>query len=297
MTQLHIGSATAARIEESYEPNFNAAKFFPDWNPAVVAQHAGWLSPDHYDPPSGMLKLSVHSWLLTVGGKRILIDACVGNHKPRPVRRMWDMMNTPWLERLAAAGARPEQVDMVMCTHLHVDHIGWNTRLENGRWVPTFPNARYVFSTQDYEHYLALDRDPATGPANQGSFRDSILPVVEAGQAQMVSGATSLGASLALDEHLSAEPAPGHTPGTIAIKFESRGEKALFCGDILHHALQVYHPEWNSFACADAANARASRRKALEHCAGGALLMPAHFGTPFACRIESRGKGFVPKFV
>jgi glyoxylase-like metal-dependent hydrolase (beta-lactamase superfamily II) len=238
-----------------------------------------------------MLKLSIHSWLLTVGGKRILIDACVGNHKPRAPRKMWDMLDTPWLARLAAAGARPEQVDMVMCTHLHVDHVGWNTRLDNGRWVPTFPNAKYVFITQDYEHYLSLDNDPATGPVNGGSFRDSVLPVVEAGLAQMVSGAA------AFDEGLSVEPAPGHTPGTIAIKFESKGERALFCGDILHHALQVYHPEWNSFACADAANARSSRRKVLEHCAGGAMLLPAHFGAPFACRVEAKGGGFLPRFI
>jgi len=291
MTQLRIGAGIAARIEETYEPNFNAAKFFPDWDPAVLQQHGGWLLPDHYDPASGRLKLSVHSWLLSVGGKRILIDACVGNHKPRAGRPMWDQLQTPWLERLAAAGARPEQVDMVMCTHLHVDHVGWNTRLENGRWVPTFPNARYVFSTQDYEHYLAIDRDAEKGPANMGSFRDSVLPVVEAGLAQMVSGAATL------DEHLAVDPAPGHTPGTIAIKFESNGERALFCGDILHHALQVYHPQWNSFACAEAAEARNSRRKVLEHCAAGALLMPAHFGRPFACRIESKGGGFVPRFV
>jgi glyoxylase-like metal-dependent hydrolase (beta-lactamase superfamily II) len=290
MTQVRIGAARAARIEESYEPNFRAAKFFPDWNEEVVKAHAAWLAPEHYDPASGFLKLSVHSWLLTVGGKRILIDACVGNHKPRAKRPLWNMMDTPYLERLAAAGARPEQIDMVMCTHLHVDHIGWNTRLDNGRWVPTFPNARYVFSKEDYEHYLAIDRDPERGPANLGSFRDSILPVVEAGLAQMVSGAA------ALDESLSVEPAPGHTPGTIAIKFESRGSKALFCGDILHHALQVYRPEWNSFACADALEARASRRKVLEHCAGGALLMPAHFGAPFVCRIESQGSGFLPRF-
>ena len=291
MTRLRIGAATAARIEESYEPNFNAVRFFPDWDPAVLEEHAAWVLPDHYDPASGRLKLSVHSWLLTVGGKRILIDACVGNHKPRAARPMWDMLQTPYLERLAGAGAQPEQIDMVMCTHLHVDHVGWNTRLDNGRWVPTFPNAKYVFSTQDYEHYLALDRDAEKGPANLGSFRDSVLPIVEAGLAQMVSGAA------ALDENLLVEPAPGHTPGTIAIKFESRGERALFCGDILHHALQVYRPDWNSFACADAANARASRRKVLEHCAGGALLMPAHFGAPFACRIETRGSGFLPLFV
>ncbi len=291
MTHLRIGAATAARIEESYEPNFNAVKFFPDWDASVLEEHRSWLAPGHYDPASGFLKLSVHSWLLTVGGKRILIDTCVGDHKPRAARPLWDMQETRYLERLAAAGARPEQIDMVMCTHLHVDHVGWNTRLENGRWVPTFPNARYVFSREDYNHYLALDLDPERDPANLGSFRDSVLPVVEAGLAQMVSGAA------ALDEHITVEPAPGHTPGTIAIKFESRGERAVFCGDILHHALQVYRPHWNSFACADADNARRSRKRVLEECAGGALLMPAHFGSPFACHIDHTQGGFVPRFV
>jgi glyoxylase-like metal-dependent hydrolase (beta-lactamase superfamily II) len=256
-----------------------------------VDEHRDWLVPGHYDPASGMLKLSIHSWLLTVGGKRILIDTCVGNHKPRAARPLWHQLDTPYLARLAAAGARPEDIDMVMCTHLHVDHVGWNTRLENGRWVPTFPNARYVFSQADYDHYLKVDNDPEKGPANMGSFRDSVLPVVEAGLAQIVSGAA------ALDENLSIAPAPGHTPGTIAINFESRGERAVFCGDILHHALQVYRPQWNSFACLDAANARSSRRKVLEQCAAGALLVPVHFGAPFACHIDRKGEGFVPRFV
>jgi len=291
MTTLRIGAATAARIEETYEPNIKADRFFPDWDAALAEKHMSWLAPDHYVPETGYLKLSVHSWLLTVGGKRVLIDACVGNHKLRPHRSKWSMLDTPYLARLAAAGAMPEQIDMVMCTHLHVGHVGWNTRLEDGRWVPTFPNARYVFSREDYEHYLAEEHDPRKVPANMGSFDDSVLPVVEAGLAQFVSGAA------ALDESLSVEPMPGHTPGTIAIKLESRGEKALFCGDILHHVLQVYRPAWNSSACLDADNARASRRKTLEQCAAGALLMPAHFGAPFACRIEAKGGGFEPRFV
>ncbi len=291
MTQVRIGAAMVSRIEESYAPNFEAAKFFADWRPEVVDQHRDWMVPDHYDPTSGFIKLSVHSWLIRIGGRTILIDACVGNHKPRPARPMWHMMETPYLERLAEAGVTPGQIDMVMCTHLHMDHVGWNTRLDNGRWVPTFPNARYVFSQADYDHYLALDRDPETGPVNHGSFRDSVLPVVEAGLAQMVAGAHTL------DEHLAIEPAPGHTPGTVAIKLGSQGQQALFCGDILHHAVQVFHPEWNSFACADAINARKSRRKVLEDCAGsGALLMPAHFGAPFVCHIETRGSRFTPRF-
>ncbi|HKU95134.1 MAG TPA: MBL fold metallo-hydrolase [Vineibacter sp.] len=291
MTEVRIGAATVSRIEESYEPNFDAAQFFADWQPDIVDKHRDWMVSDHYDPATGFLKLSVHSWLISVGGRTILIDACVGNHKPRPARPKWHLMQTRYLERMAEAGVQPEQIDMVMCTHLHMDHVGWNTRLDNGRWVPTFPNARYVFSQADYDHYLALDRDPEKGPVNHGSFRDSVLPVVDAGLAQMVSGAHTV------DEHLSIEPAPGHTPGTVAIKLVSRGERAVFCGDILHHAVQVFHPEWNSFACADASNARKSRRRVLEDCAGsGALLMPAHFGAPFVCHIDERGSRFTPRF-
>jgi glyoxylase-like metal-dependent hydrolase (beta-lactamase superfamily II) len=192
---------------------------------------------------------------------------------------------------MQAAGVRPEEVDLVMCTHLHMDHVGWNTRLQDGKWVPTFPNARYVFSKADYDHYLAVDRDPQQGPANHGSFRDSVLPVVEAGLADMVNGAH------AIDEHLAIEPAPGHTPGTVAIKLASRGAQALFCGDILHHAVQVFNPDWNSFVCFDPPSARKSRRKVLEDCAGaGALLMPAHFGAPFVCHIDERGSRFTPRF-
>jgi glyoxylase-like metal-dependent hydrolase (beta-lactamase superfamily II) len=292
MVEVKLGAATVTRIEESYEPNFAAKTFFPDWKPEIVDEHRAWLVPSHYDEASAMLKLSVHSWLLNIGGKRILIDTCVGNHKPRPHRPKWHLMETKYLERLKAAGVTPDQVDMVMCTHLHVDHVGWNTRLDDGRWVPTFKNAKYVWSQDDFDFYSRLDKDPEKGPANGGSFRDSVLPVVDAGLARMVKGTAQL------DEHLKITPAPGHTPGTIRIELESRGQKAVFCGDILHHALQVYHPEWNSFACLDADNARKSRRATVEHCAGsGARLLPCHFGAPFTCHIESKGAGFVPKFV
>ena len=290
-TTATIGAAKITRIEESYEPNFEARTFFPDWRDEIVAGHLHWMVPHHFDAASGWLKLSVHSWLIEIGGRTILIDTCVGNHKSRSARPKWHLLDTPYLQRLAAAGLRPEQVDMVMCTHLHVDHVGWNTRLDNGRWVPTFPNARYVFSKTDYQHFLEIDRDPERGPASHGSFRDSVLPVVEAGLAEMVEGAARI------EEHLAIEPTPGHTPGHVAIRLASRGAQALFAGDAIHHAIQVYHPNWNSFACLDQEAARRSRRKLLEDCAGsGALLAPQHFGAPHLCHIDESGDGFTPRF-
>jgi glyoxylase-like metal-dependent hydrolase (beta-lactamase superfamily II) len=285
-----IGAATITRIEESYEPNFDAHTFFPDWQPDVVERHRAWMVPHHYDPASGKLKLSIHSWLVRIGGRTILIDACVGNDKPRPNRPLWHMMKTPWLDRLAHAGAKPEDVDVVMCTHLHNDHVGWNTRLHDGRWIPTFTNARYLFSRTDFEHFKTID--PVKQPGNAAAYHDSVQPVADAGLVDLVSGMH------VVDEHLTLEPAPGHTPGTMFITLESRGARAMFCGDILHQAIQLFHPEWNSFACEDQDNARKSRRVVLERCAGsGALLMPTHFGAPFACHVDARSGGFVPRWV
>ena len=210
--------------------------------------------------------MSEDASLFGLAGKRILIDTCVGNHKSRKARPKWDMMNTPYLDRLKAAGVTPDQIDMVMCTHLHVDHVGWNTRLDNGRWVPTFKNAKYVWSQEDFDFYKQLDADPEKGPANGGSFRDSVLPVVDAGLVKMVKGAAEI------EDGLKIVPSPGHTPGTIRIEFESKGEKAVFCGDILHHAVQIYNPDWNSFACLDAANARKSRRATIEDIVANRLM-------------------------
>ena len=186
----------------------------------MVQQHRDWLVPNHYEEASDSLKLSVHSWLLTVGGKRILIDTCVGNHKPRPHRPKWHLMETKYLERLKAAGVEPDQIDMVMCTHLHVDHVGWNTRLENGKLGADLQE-RQVRLQPHRLRPLPEARQRSARPGRSMAARSatSVLPVVEAGLTQMVEGAAQL------DENLKVEPAPGHTPGTIAIKFESKGEK------------------------------------------------------------------------
>ena len=292
MIPIRVGGAKVTRIEETYAPAFEASTFFPAWDPQVLSRHSAWMVPDHYDAASGLLKLSVHSWLIEVGGRRILIDTCVGNEKERPTRRMWHRMHTAYLGRLAEAGVQPEDIDVVMCTHLHQDHVGWNTRLVDGRWVPTFPNARYIFSRVDYEDSLARDLDLKTAPANLGSFRDSIVPVMELGLGDIVEP------PFRFDEYLTIDPAPGHTPGHIIVNLESGGNRGVFTGDVIHHAIQLYHPDWNCFACADAEMARATRRRVLERCAeSDAILAPTHFGAPFACHVEKHENAFRPRFI
>ena len=291
MTIFNVGRATIARVEEVYGPTYPATHIFPELSPDILDLHAPWLAPHHYEAETGLIKLSVHSWLLQIGGQKILIDACCGNQKNKPGRPFWHMMNTNYLERLAAAGARPDEVDLVMCTHLHHDHVGWNTQLRDGGWVPTFPNARYVFSKPDFEYYQKLDADPREGPAELGTFRECVLPVVEAGRADLVAGPHRL------NDHLEIMPAPGHSAGHVVFWLDSGGERAVFIGDVFHHLLQVYYPDWNFPKNSDAEQARTSRRMVLEHCAAtGALVLPGHVGAPFAGHIDWTGKGFKPRF-
>jgi glyoxylase-like metal-dependent hydrolase (beta-lactamase superfamily II) len=175
MSVFKVGKATVTRIEETYLPIYPVTDIFPAVTDAQLAEHAHWLAPHHYDPASRKIKLSVHSWLLQLDGRKILIDGCCGNQKARPLRPAWNMLDTPWLDRLAAAGARPDEIDLVMCTHLHHDHVGWNTQLKDGKWAPRFPNARYVFSKLDFDYFHKLDNDPATAPTEFGSFRECVV--------------------------------------------------------------------------------------------------------------------------
>jgi glyoxylase-like metal-dependent hydrolase (beta-lactamase superfamily II) len=291
MSVFSVGQATITRIEETYLPTYHARDLFREFDDEIEAQHAHWLVPSHYDSASGLIKLSVHSWLLQIGGKKILIDSCCGNDKVKPGRPFWTMLKTNYLERLTAAGARPDEIDLVMCTHLHHDHVGWNTQQRDGRWVPTFPNARYVFSKPDFDYFHGLDTDPKTAPAEMGTFRECVLPVVEAGRADLVSGPHRL------DEHIEIVPAPGHSAGHVVFRLESGGARAVFIGDVFHHLLQVYYPHWNFPKNSDAEQARASRRMVLADCAAtGALTLPGHVGAPFAGRIEKSDAGFVPRF-
>ena len=288
---IAIGDIAVARIEELSGPVFEPEHLIPAWNKADVEPHMHWLVPGHFDPVSGNLVGSFHSWLLKTRHHTILLDTCVGNDKDRPSFPEFHRARHPWLDNLRAAGYRPEDIDIVMCTHLHVDHVGWNTRLENGRWVPTFANARYLFSRADRDYW-----DPATGghsamAMNDVIFNDSILPVIESGQADLVDGIHEIEAGIEI------HPAPGHTPGNIILKARSRDQRGLFIGDSLHHPIQLYHPEWNVSVDEDPPLAHETRRKLLEECVERhALLLPAHFAAPHAAYLRRAGDAFAPDF-
>jgi glyoxylase-like metal-dependent hydrolase (beta-lactamase superfamily II) len=292
MPVFKVGEATITRVEETNVPSYKLRDVFTEMTDAQFSEHRHWLAPHHYEAESGRIRLSVHSWLLKVGGKTILIDSCCGNNKDKPGRPFWHRLNEPYLERLAAAGARPQDIDLVMCTHLHHDHVGWNTQQRDGNWVPTFPNARYVFSKPDVDYFSKVDADPKEGPAELGTFRECVVPILEYGNADLVSGGP-----YRLNDFIEIDSAPGHSPGHVFFKLESKGARGVFIGDVWHHLLQVYYPDWNFPKNSDAAQARVSRRKVLDYCASsGALVMPGHVGAPFAGYIESTKDGYRPKF-
>ncbi|MBT7759424.1 MAG: MBL fold metallo-hydrolase, partial [Rhodospirillaceae bacterium] len=216
----------------------------------------------------------------------ILVDTCVGNHKDRPGRPMFDQLDLPYLADLAAAGVQPEEVDFVLCTHLHVDHVGWNTRLLDGRWVPTFPNAKYIFARKEYEFWEQRHLDGTEGKV-PNVYDDSVLPVMEAGQAVLVD------MDHQIDDGMWFEPAPGHTEGNVVLNLQSQGANAVLSGDVMHHPIQLVRPEWSSRACEDVVQSAATRRALIERYVNtDTLIAPAHFASPTMGHIISRGDAF-----
>ena len=284
MDHLTIGDASVVRIEEMVDSTFLAANFFMPFDPEALQPHLHWLAPRYYVPDRGALVFSMHAWIVKTGRHTVLIDTCVGNDKERMPRAHWHHLQTPFLERLRAAGATPESIDYVMCTHLHADHIGWNTILRDGRWVPTFPNARYLFARIEYDHW---QKNPDPSPIRRAAFLDSALPVVEAGRADMIEDGHQVDAALTV------ELAPGHTPGNVCIRLRSGSQEAIFAGDTVHHPMQAYEVDWSTVACTYRVAAAASRRKLLEQCAErGSLLLPAHFPAPYGAYVRASRKGF-----
>ncbi|MAI14041.1 MAG: MBL fold metallo-hydrolase [Rhodospirillaceae bacterium] len=269
-----LGGLEIHRAIESEVPIFDTFTFFPDATREVVEANKDWLMPRYIDPKTIEVILCIQSYVIKTSHHTILVDTCVGNHKSRPARPSWHMQNSPFIEELASVGVHPEEVDFVLCTHLHVDHVGWNTKLLDGRWVPTFPNAKYIFSRNEFELWAARYEKGETVPVPL-VYEDSVLPIVEAGQAIIVEDTHQI------DDGMWLEPAPGHTPGHVMLNLKSGEETALMSGDVIHHPLQLIRPEWSSRACEDPHLSAASRTKMLERVADtNTLLCPAHFGSP-----------------
>ncbi len=238
----------------------------------------GWLRP-HFIDDAGMLKMSIHALVIESRGRRILVDTCVGNDKRRGVPD-WNERTGPFLDDLAAAGHPVESIDTVLCTHLHVDHVGWNTRKVGGRWVPTFPNARYLFARTEWEYWSREPEDPRAGPV----FNDSVQPILDANLADLVE------MDHKLTDEVWLEPTPGHTPGHVSVHIRSAGEEAVITGDMMHHPCQMAVPDWSSAFDTDSEQARATRRAFLERYADGpVLVVGTHFAAPTAGRVVRDG--------
>jgi glyoxylase-like metal-dependent hydrolase (beta-lactamase superfamily II) len=281
-TTIRTGDVTVHRIVEQETAFLPALDVIPGLNPELLEENRHWMEPGALDS-KGFLVLCFQSYVLRTPHHVILVDSCIGNHKPRPNRPKWhNKADDVYMTALAAAGLRVEDIDIVMCTHLHADHVGWNTRLENGRWVPTFPNARYVFTAAEYAHWTAVNAKTPVPP-----FNDSVLPIVEAKRADMVSGDHHI------DDLVWLSPTPGHTPGHVAVSFGRDGADGVISGDLMHSPLQARYPELSIVFDIDPAQAAVMRRKFLEHyCDSSTLCCPAHFPSPSWGHIKRWGNGF-----
>ena len=276
-SEWQIGGIQVTKVEEQIWP-ISPRWLFANADYETMKEQADWLAP-HYITDDFKLKLSIHSFVLRTAGRTILIDSCVGNHKERNVAA-WNQMESPYLERLADAGVKPEDVDFVFCTHMHVDHVGWNTRLRDGRWVPTFPNARYLYNKAEFEHWSNSD-DEFQVPV----MADSVNPIIEARLADMVDHDHQI------EDGIHVVPTPGHTPGHCSVMLG--GNAGVITGDMVHHPIQLADPTIYSKADSDSPMAIATRiEKFAQWCNDGTRILGTHFADPTVVGLEPNGDGY-----
>jgi glyoxylase-like metal-dependent hydrolase (beta-lactamase superfamily II) len=281
---ISIGGAEIRRVEE-LQHRLPIAALRVD--PALVAANAAWLSPAFLDPSDQTFPLVFQTWILRTDGLTVVVDPCNGNGRERPVFPFFHRLDTPFLERFEATGVRPDQVDVVFCTHLHCDHCGWNTRMQDGRWIPTFPNARYLFVRREVERWDPRRPGHRVIDYNVGVFEDSVQPILDAGLADLVEDRHPVSETLVI------EPAYGHTGGHSTLRFAARGEELIFTGDAFHHPLQVLDPTLHLEGCDDLEAAVATRRRLRATLAErGGVMLPAHFPAPHGGRVSRHGEAF-----
>jgi glyoxylase-like metal-dependent hydrolase (beta-lactamase superfamily II) len=280
---LAIGDLTIHRIVEQETTFLSALEMLPGLTPDLLAENRSWMRDAGAIDAQDVLILCFQSYIVKTPHHTILVDSCIGNDKPRPLRPKWNMKSDDtYMRALAAAGFSAGDIDFVMCTHLHVDHVGWNTRLENGRWLPTFPNARYVFAKSEFDYWTEQHAKTAVA-----AFGDSVLPIVEANKAEIVRNDFQIG------DHVRILPTPGHTPGHVAFSFGRGRDDAVFSGDLIHSPLQTHYPELSVKFDVDQVQAAVTRRNFLERfCDTETLCCTAHFPSPSSGKIRRRGNGF-----
>ncbi|MER6106305.1 MBL fold metallo-hydrolase [Streptomyces sp. NPDC001832] len=278
-----VGDVTVHRVDEVPLPPATGPWLLPDATPEVVAGQ-DWLRPD-FVGHDGILHIDSHSFAFVVDGLRVLVDTGIGNGKER-ANPAWHDLRTDYLERLTAAGFPPVTVDLVILTHLHADHVGWNTRQVDGAWVPTFPAARYVTARAEREFWAGYDMEEA----RRQMFRDSVIPVERADLLDLVDVPAD---GLQIAPGLRLLPTPGHTPGHVAVELTSRGETALITGDCVHHPVQLAHPAIGACVDIDPQRSEATRRALLASLTGtDALLLGTHFAPPTAGRVVTHGDAY-----
>ena len=276
MTEVwQVGSVRVSRVVE-LEVTGGTRFILPDATRDACRPYR-WLRP-HFMDGAGNLVMSIHALVVDTGVRRIVVDTCIGNDKERNIPA-WSHLQTSFLADLEAAGYPRARIDTVLCTHLHVDHVGWNTMLVAGKWVPTFPNARYLVGETEWAYWDAEESSAAV-------LADSVRPVVDAGQVDFVA------AEHRLCDEVWLEPTPGHTPGHVSVRISSDGQEAIITGDCIHHPCQMTRTEWSSAADYDQAEARRTREALLERCADAKLLViGTHFATPTAGYVKRRQDG------
>ena len=283
-----MGEVLIRRIVDLEDVPFLPTLIFPDAEKEEFHSRAKLLGKRHFSDDLSKLLLSFHSFLIQTTKANILVDTCCGNDKDRPTRPFWHMRRGPFLENLSKVNIKPEDIDYVMCTHLHADHIGWNTKLENGTWKPTFPNAEYLFAEKEFRFWKDTIESNPLEKFLYGAYDDSILPVISSGQAKIVRNDHDLGSGIFM------EPAFGHTPGNIMVNVLSNNFHASLCGDVLHHPIQLFFPKWYTNFCSDPQKAVNTRLNFLKNCANtNTIVLPAHFQSFHYGKIESDENSYI----